>query len=221
MLIRIRCSNLSLKHEIVSEFKSFGFKLSHFKRDNDHITELYFDLQPYMTDIVLIEKGKPDYLLESIYELTKKYKDLSLDFVSEDSVKNLPAYAEFVDPPYKIEVVLPKGIEYNYGEKVQMNFRIKNEGDKPISFKKLNQTYSAIRIDDINDSEIVFMSGNDLAEPEDVVINPGEEIVEQPSFVIDVEQSVVKLIPMTTMFKIGEAQTQYFLPPIKILIKHE
>ncbi len=219
MLIRIRGPNLSLKHEIVSELKSYGFKVVHFKEEDGKITEIYFDLEPYTMDIILVNSGNPDYFMETLNEFIKKYKDISIDFVSESLAKNLPAYDEYEDPPYKIEVVLPNGIEYEYGDKIVMDFRIRNEGDKPIKFRKLKRTYSAVRIDDLNDSEIVYLSGSDLEKPEDVIIQPGEEIVERPSFVIDVEQSVVKLVPMTTSFEIGEATTQYFLQPIKIFIK--
>ncbi|MHA1230934.1 MAG: hypothetical protein ACTSRP_15545 [Candidatus Helarchaeota archaeon] len=218
MYLGIFGSKLNIKSDECNILKSYGFDISHFKVDNDEITEIYFDIGPWNQFIDILDETKSTYLIDELIPLLKK-KNLIFRFINEEEIKELPVYRIFPDDSLKLEVIfiLESGQKYKQKDFLKYNLEIKNiSKDKPIKFTVSKSALISLRIEDIAKNEIAFWGGDELDKPEEIVIEPNSSIKESNEIDIELSTGSYILRPETCYFKFDKVESFYTLTPIKI-----
>ena len=212
--------NLAINSKITDLLLSYGFNVTHFKREGNGITELYFDISQWNMFIDLLDQTWETYLINDLIPLLKKYRIL-LRFVNEQEIRSLPIYRDFRDESTNLHLqfILETGCVYNRGSTAKYKFEIKNLSKKSIEFKQLYSTISAIQIEDVSGTELFYYIGNELDVAKDIVLKPKDVLVEEQEFQIDLPVGKYSLIPKSSTFKFGKAVSYYTMSPIELLIK--
>ena len=225
MLIEVLGGKLAPDDKVCELFTSYGFKLRFFKDsdENNKDKALVFELPELSFEVPLFARGpEGNYTLtkelEKLFSANKDIKRIQL--VRDAHCYEYMAFARYKDDDNELLMMLPSGVVYKIGSKVEVIARFTNLKNQKRTLKFNNTLFFMVKLNRIDLEDLFYISGEESEKTYVLELEPNETLEEKINFELPIKDvGVYKIQLYTTTFQEGKAQTFIMTEAIDIIVK--